>query len=349
MNYFSETNKFRIFLYHFYSNNYFNSFMILCILTSAVLLALDKPLLDPKSRTKKILYWLDFAFLIIFTLEAMVKCVVYGIIHNGVRSYLKQGWNQVDFGILIFTYLCLTPIGSSIKGVKAFKITKALRLISRNEGLKVAVRALIYAIPNVLRISLIMGMFYMIFGVINISYFKGKLFYCLSPHTDLISKLDTKWDCLDAGGSWVLRAYNWDNISNAAVTLFVMATTAGWGEMTIQTIIGRGVDLVPDSTLNRSTYWILYFTAFMLIGSIFFINLFVGVVQSTFRSEHDRVGGDRLLTEKQKEWIELKLLVLRSAPIAKVKAPENQFRLLCFKIEEHAFFERFVQICILLN
>ena len=119
--------------------------------------------------------------------------------------------------------------------------------------------------------------------------------------------------------------------------------------MTIQTIIGRGVDLVPDSTLNRSTYWILYFTGFMLIGSIFFINLFVGVVQSTFRSEHDRVGGDRLLTEKQKEWIELKLLVLRSAPIAKIKAPENQFRRLCFKIEQHVYFERFIQIAILLN
>ena len=113
---------------------------------------------------------------------------------------------------MIFTYLCLTPLGITIKGVKAIKITKALRLISRNEGLQVAVRALIFAIPNVLKISLIMGMFYMIFGVINISYFKGKLFYCLNPISDLASTLDTKWDCLDAGGSWILRAYNWDNI-----------------------------------------------------------------------------------------------------------------------------------------
>ena len=49
MNYFTEKNKFRIFLCNFIENNYFNSFMILCILGSAVLLALDRPLLDPNS------------------------------------------------------------------------------------------------------------------------------------------------------------------------------------------------------------------------------------------------------------------------------------------------------------
>lgn len=53
-----------------------------------------------------------------------------------------------------------------------------MRLISRNEGLKVAVRALFFAIPNVLKIALIMILFFMIFAVIGVSYFKGKLFYC---------------------------------------------------------------------------------------------------------------------------------------------------------------------------
>lgn len=37
-----------------------------------------------------------------------------------------------------------------------------------------------------------------------------------------------KWDCLSAGGEWVNQIYNFDDIPNAMVTLFVMATTAGW-------------------------------------------------------------------------------------------------------------------------
>ena len=39
-----------------------------------------------------------------------------------------------------------------------------------------------------------------------------------------------------AGGLWINRVYNFDNIMNALITLFVMATTAGWGETMIFTI-----------------------------------------------------------------------------------------------------------------
>lgn len=64
----------------------------------------------------------------------------------------------------------------------------------------------------------------------------------------------------------------------------------------------------------------------MLIGCFFFVNLFVGVVVSNFNCEHDKIGGNNLLTEKQKEWIDLKLLVLRSTPIQKHKEPKNKIR-----------------------
>lgn len=61
--------------------------------------------------------------------------------------------------------------------------------------------------------------------------------------------------------------------------------------------------------------WILFFIIFMIVGCFFFLNLFVGVVINTFKTQSDRVGGSELLTDKQKEWIDLSLLVLRSAPI----------------------------------
>jgi hypothetical protein len=47
------------------------------------------------------------------------------------------------------------------------------------------------------------------------------------------------------------------------------------------------------------------------------------VVVSTFNAEQDKLGGNDLLTEKQREWIDLKLLVLRAAPIQRIKPPEN--------------------------
>jgi voltage-dependent calcium channel L type alpha-1D len=99
----------------------------------------------------------------------------------------------------------------------------------------VAVRALLYATPNILSIAIIMILFFMIFAVILISYFKGKMNYCNSQILT-IQTLVTKWDCMNSGGIWRSRTFNFDNMANALITLFTMSTTAGWSEMMIFTI-----------------------------------------------------------------------------------------------------------------
>jgi hypothetical protein len=77
--------------------------------------------------------------------------------------------------------------------MKAFKISKVLRLISRNEGLKVALYALVQTIPEVIKVSLIMFLFYSMFAVVIIRYFSGFLFICTG--TVIGEPLD-KWECL---------------------------------------------------------------------------------------------------------------------------------------------------------
>jgi hypothetical protein len=96
------------------------------------------------------------------------------------------------------------------------------------------VRALLFAIPNIVSITLIMIMFFLIFAVVSVSHFKGKMFYCKFALPS-ISVAD-KWQCLSAGGLWTNRVYNFDNIVNALVMLFVMSTTAGWSENALLTI-----------------------------------------------------------------------------------------------------------------
>jgi hypothetical protein len=77
----------------------------------------------------------------------------------------------------------------------------------------------------------------------------------------------------------------------------------------------------------------------MVVGCFFFLNLFVAVVINTFKREEDIAGGSNLLTDKQKEWIDLRLLILRASPLKNPKEPENEFRALIFKIERHRYFE----------
>ena len=45
------------------------------------------------------------------------------------------------------------------------------------------------------------------------------------------------------------------------------------------------------------------------------LNLFVGVVISTFNREKEKIGGNNLLTDRQKEWLDLRLLVINSKPV----------------------------------
>jgi Ion transport protein len=98
------------------------------------------------------------------------------------------------------------------------------------------------------------------------------------------------------------------------VTLFVLATTSGWADIMMSCIQSTEIDYLPDEKAEMSPIWVTFFVIFIIVGAFFFLNLFVGVVISTFNSEHDKLGGNDLLTEKQKEWIELRLLVLRSQP-----------------------------------
>jgi hypothetical protein len=262
-----------------------------------------------------------------------MKNLTFGFLFNGQWSYLRQTWNMMDFIIIIFSVLSIGPVSEKFKTIKVFRILRSMRLISKNESLKVAVRALFYAIPNVANITIIMLLFFLIFGVVAVSYFKGKFFYCESPHPDLVPILRSKWDCLSSGGDWLNRFYTFDDSVSALLVLFVASTVAGWADLMMLCATATDIDYLPLPDSHASIIWIIFFIVFTIVGAFFFLNLFVGVVISTFHSEHDKIGGNNLLTEKQKEWIDLRLLVLRSEPMRKLKEPENPYRAFFFKIQ----------------
>ena len=319
------------------------------IVISSIQLALDSPTKDPNSNLRTSLYWIDLSTTIVFVLEMISKVMAFGFIFNGKSSYLRSSWNIMDLTIIIFSVLSLTPLTDTLRTFKIFRIFRLLRLISRNEELKVALRALFLALPNVANVTIIMLLFFLIFGVIAVSYFKGKLFYCEEANIDLTETVNTKWDCLSSGGDWLNSIYTFDNAPNALVTLFVMATTSGWADLMLSCATSTDIDKVAGPRDSASYFWIIYFIVFIIVGAFFFLNLFVGVVISTFNSEHDKLGGNDLLTDKQKEWIDLKLLVLRSSPLKRLKEPPNRVRALFFRIQASAIFEKTILVCILAN
>lgn len=159
----------------------------------------------------------------------------------------------------------------------------------------------------------------------------------------------SKWDCLNFGGIWLNRFYTFDDSISALLTLFVAATTAGWADLMMNCATATDLDYSAVPYSEGNPVWMFFFIFFEIVGSFFFLNLFVGVVISTFHSEHDKIGGNNLLTEKQKEWIDLRLLVLRSEPLRKLKKPKSRCRSFFFRIADSLIYQRIIFFCIIAN
>jgi hypothetical protein len=112
------------------------------IAISSIMLALDNPLNDPASLIVEILYYIDSAFTLIFVCESCFKMIANGFLFNGEGSYLRSGWNLIDFLVVIFSIISLIITNTKLKIVKIFRLLRVLRplrMISRNKGLKIGI------------------------------------------------------------------------------------------------------------------------------------------------------------------------------------------------------------------
>ena len=55
----------------------------------------------------KVLRGLDIVMTAIFTIECVIKIIVSGFINNGRRSYMRDGWNLLDFFIVLVSIVSL--------------------------------------------------------------------------------------------------------------------------------------------------------------------------------------------------------------------------------------------------
>ena len=157
----------------------FDNVILVLILISSVMLAVDSPLLDPASQLARALYVMDVVFTAAFVAEALLKILAKGFL-LGPGAYLKSGWNILDFGIIALSTVTLSGL-TDLRGLRALRSLRALRplrVISRNPGLRLVVNSLFRAVPAILNVLLVCLLFFLIFGVVGVSYFKGTFYAC---------------------------------------------------------------------------------------------------------------------------------------------------------------------------
>ena len=81
--------------------------------------------------------------------------------------------------------------------------------------------------------------------------FKGSFFYCEGPN---IRSVRNRTDCLaaDPRNMWVNRAYNFDDLGQALMALFVLSSKDGWVNIMYTGLDAVGVDQQVCPSITRS-------------------------------------------------------------------------------------------------
>uniref|UniRef100_A0A8C1NUD7 Calcium channel, voltage-dependent, T type, alpha 1H subunit a n=1 Tax=Cyprinus carpio TaxID=7962 RepID=A0A8C1NUD7_CYPCA len=295
---FSPQNKFRMMCQRLISHKLFDHVVLVFIFLNCITIALERPSIQPSVSLLKCSH-------------GMVQVVALGFC-AGKHSYLQSTWNVLD-GVLVSVSLIDILVslaytgGNRILGIlrvlRLLRTLRPLRVISRAPGLKLVVETLITSLRPIGNIVLICCAFFIVFGILGVQLFKGKFYHCEGGDTKNITN---KLDCIQANYKWIRRKYNFDNLGQALMSLFVLSCKDGWVNIMYDGLDAVGVDMQPER--NHNPWMLLYFISFLLIVSFFVLNMFVGVVVENFhKCRQDQEEEEaRLREEKRQRLLEKK-------------------------------------------
>uniref|UniRef100_A0A3Q2C7H1 Voltage-dependent L-type calcium channel subunit alpha n=1 Tax=Cyprinodon variegatus TaxID=28743 RepID=A0A3Q2C7H1_CYPVA len=302
----------------------FDIFILLSIFANCVALAIYIPFPgDDSNSTNQELETVEYAFLIIFTIETFLKIIAYGLVMHQ-NSYVRNGWNMLDFVIVIVGLFSVVlemitkdadsggqtggkPGGFDVKALRAFRVLRPLRLVSGVPSLQVVLNSIIKAMVPLLHIALLVLFVIIIYAIIGLELFIGKMHAtCYVIKTGALAEEEPAPCAVSGHGRRCLvngticregwqgpnnGITNFDNFLFAMLTVFQCITMEGWTDVLYWMNDAMGFELP----------WI-YFVSLVIFGSFFVLNLVLGVLSGEFSKEREKAkarGDFQKLREKQ--------------------------------------------------
>ncbi|EAT34479.1 AAEL013277-PA, partial [Aedes aegypti] len=329
----------------------FEWFVLVLIFASSITLCFEDIHLDKNKQLKRILYWTNFVFCLIFVIEMLLKWIALGF-----TKYFSSFWTILDF-IIVFVsvFSLLIEENENLKVLRSLRTLRALRplrAISRWQGMRIVVNALMYAIPSIFNVLLVCLVFWLIFSIMGVQFFGGKFFKCVDEDGELlpIHIVNDKWQCFAQNYTWINSKITFDHVGMGYLALFQVATFEGWMEVMADAVDARGVDLQPQREANLYAYF--YFVIFIVCGSFFTLNLFIGVIIDNFNMLKKKYEGgvlEMFLTESQKHYYTAMKKLGRKKPQKVIKRPINQILAMFYDLSNSRRFEIAIFVLIFLN
>nr|XP_024649294.1 voltage-dependent L-type calcium channel subunit alpha-1C isoform X11 [Macaca nemestrina] len=299
----------------------FEIIILLTIFANCVALAIYIPFPeDDSNATNSNLERVEYLFLIIFTVEAFLKVIAYGLLFHP-NAYLRNGWNLLDFIIVVVGLFSAIleqatkadganalggkGAGFDVKALRAFRVLRPLRLVSGVPSLQVVLNSIIKAMVPLLHIALLVLFVIIIYAIIGLELFMGKM-HKTCYNQEGIAEDDPSPCALETGHGrqcqngtvckpgWDGPKHgitNFDNFAFAMLTVFQCITMEGWTDVLYWMQDAMGYELP----------WV-YFVSLVIFGSFFVLNLVLGVLSGEFSKEREKAkarGDFQKLREKQ--------------------------------------------------
>uniref|UniRef100_A0A8C2G7F7 Sodium channel protein n=1 Tax=Cyprinus carpio TaxID=7962 RepID=A0A8C2G7F7_CYPCA len=301
-------------------HNWFESFIIFMILLSSGALAFEDIYIEQRKTIKTVLEYADKVFTYIFILEMLLKWVAYGFV-----KYFTNAWCWLDFLIVDVSLVSLVAnaLGYSeltaIKSLRTLRALRPLRALSRFEGMRVVVNALLGAIPSIMNVLLVCLIFWLIFSIMGVNLFAGKYYHCVNITSDEmfpISVVNNKSDCFalitnNDSARWKNVKINFDNVGAGYLALLQVATFKGWMDIMYAAVDSR--DVSPSESA-----------------------LYLG-------------GQDIFMSEEQKKYYNAMKKLGSKKPQKPIPRPANMFQGLIFDFITKQAFDIVIMILICLN
>lgn len=343
----------------------FQVILLLAIIAGVVTVSIATPLYRHnfyQSHGTVKFAWFDIAesaFALTLVVEFLVKVVADGFISTP-NAYIRDLWNSVDFlimlGLVVNVATTFSVAGGVNRGTRALTALRALRLITLIDNNRLTVQSLILQGASRIFDAVLLAILYLIpYAIWGINIFQGLMYSCNDPGAankagctnEFVSNvLDDSslgfyaprvWENPHPSTTW-----SFDDFPSSLLILFEIVSLEGWIDVLVSAVGITGPD--QQSATNASPANALYFLVFNLMGAVVILTVFLRytvcisgkrsvteLCVSIIIGNFSRRTGTADLTQEQKDWINLRKLLLRQKPSKRPKErPTQAFRSWCY-------------------
>ena len=180
----SRTNPLRALCVRVSESSRFDAFILMTILANAAVLCMMEPsklegrgCAAPASETRgagnAAIENSELAFTTVFVVEMLIKMLASGVVFEK-NAYLRDGWNVMDFAVVIVSLVSLVPgAGSNASALRVVRVLRPLRTLSVLPGMRTLIGTVIRAIPMIGNVILLCVFFFTVFGILGLQLFMG--------------------------------------------------------------------------------------------------------------------------------------------------------------------------------